>query len=773
MPFNSSGNYTPPGPPTFPAVPRETIKAADYNAVIQDIANALSQCSLKSGASQPTGDQNLGGYRIVNMGNPQNAQDATTKMYVDTGRVLEIGLFSTASLRTVPAGTNVVLLSGFTAAGDAGAGRQLAYDPAVNAAYVAQYPQSSFLDTTGRGFRLVESPTPVAVSASAADWSALPNLTRKILQAAYYGADAVPIKIKVAGIGSSNMLNEGGGLAGPNNSPVEVALRQMKAKLDPHNNIVWEFRNFGVNGSAVSGYDAPDPAHPTDPTAKQNIAAYKPDVTIICYVTNDASLEGYTAGQTRGLYGVFLEAIIGHLNSVGSDAIVMTAPHARVALWAPNDRREINQTIGVAYPYTSFAAGLGAQLISMTCTSGNNRITSALAGIFTNANFGFGMAVGKVIAFGDPNFGSSIPNSGNYRVSAIDPAGNWIEVGQKVILDAATNRWVDNGAASFVNSTANSSVRRIGIDPDTEQVPRANQVTVQVYPADDGRAVKVLQTFLDINEDTRRTVANSIYPCMIADMESGYLVGLLTTSENRWYRGPVSTPLASEIVHWNANFVSDVMEPTFSRIFSSLGPNSRAISNEGAAPYLPAVRSRPAAGSNSPRGVAGGWDQYNNAQPVDLQMDSVGRAVFRDSGGRQILEVNGTPAMQSGSIRERIYYSPTQYLALDQWKFAVFNIAPANPVVYAMPTAGVLRGMVYAAQPGIAKAAIEVYALWDGSTWNISSTTKAVLPAPATVVNFSGSGANFSITPVASNTTVMVDMRYLGTDFTTLPNPTA
>lgn len=47
MPYNGAGTYSPPPPPVYPAVTGELIRAADYNAVIADIAAALTNCLTK------------------------------------------------------------------------------------------------------------------------------------------------------------------------------------------------------------------------------------------------------------------------------------------------------------------------------------------------------------------------------------------------------------------------------------------------------------------------------------------------------------------------------------------------------------------------------------------------------------------------------------------------------------------------------------------------------------------------------------------------------
>lgn len=55
MPLNGSGTYNPPNPPVFPAVPGTTIKASDFNAIMNDMAAAISAMIARDGQSTITG----------------------------------------------------------------------------------------------------------------------------------------------------------------------------------------------------------------------------------------------------------------------------------------------------------------------------------------------------------------------------------------------------------------------------------------------------------------------------------------------------------------------------------------------------------------------------------------------------------------------------------------------------------------------------------------------------------------------------------------------
>ena len=66
MPLNGSGAYIPPSP-QFPAIPNTLILASDYNAVLNDVAAALSQAVFRDGQGAFTGNQSMGGFKLTNM----------------------------------------------------------------------------------------------------------------------------------------------------------------------------------------------------------------------------------------------------------------------------------------------------------------------------------------------------------------------------------------------------------------------------------------------------------------------------------------------------------------------------------------------------------------------------------------------------------------------------------------------------------------------------------------------------------------------------------
>lgn len=81
MPRNGSGTYS--LPVGNPVVTGTTISSTWANNTLTDIANALTGSLTADGQTTASGNLNMGTNRIINMDDPQNAQDAATKYYVD------------------------------------------------------------------------------------------------------------------------------------------------------------------------------------------------------------------------------------------------------------------------------------------------------------------------------------------------------------------------------------------------------------------------------------------------------------------------------------------------------------------------------------------------------------------------------------------------------------------------------------------------------------------------------------------------------------------
>jgi hypothetical protein len=67
MPFDGSGNYVPAAAPNFPAAGGAVISSTYYNAVINDLATALSMCLTRDNQGKPSAAQNWNGQNLTNV----------------------------------------------------------------------------------------------------------------------------------------------------------------------------------------------------------------------------------------------------------------------------------------------------------------------------------------------------------------------------------------------------------------------------------------------------------------------------------------------------------------------------------------------------------------------------------------------------------------------------------------------------------------------------------------------------------------------------------
>jgi hypothetical protein len=83
MSRNGSGLYSLPA--GNPVVSGTTITSNWANSTMNDIASALSGSLASDGQTPATGSLNMANNRIINVTDPQNAQDAVTVNFLSTG----------------------------------------------------------------------------------------------------------------------------------------------------------------------------------------------------------------------------------------------------------------------------------------------------------------------------------------------------------------------------------------------------------------------------------------------------------------------------------------------------------------------------------------------------------------------------------------------------------------------------------------------------------------------------------------------------------------
>jgi len=129
MPFNGAGVYSPPNPPTFPALSGELIRATDFNAIINDIAAALTNCVTKDNQSN-TPALTVGALTVTTAaalpaGTTVGGLPALTRRYT-TGEVI-LSIDSTAPAGTV-AMNGSTIGSALSGAGRANADTQALFE---------------------------------------------------------------------------------------------------------------------------------------------------------------------------------------------------------------------------------------------------------------------------------------------------------------------------------------------------------------------------------------------------------------------------------------------------------------------------------------------------------------------------------------------------------------------------------------------------------------------------------------------------------------------
>lgn len=144
--------------------------AENYNALVPTVDNFaaarafIGEPGMRlyiAGATTPgDGGQGMFTWVVGNITDDNTDTLVATKAFPTAGWYrldsvasgISIGLFVNAGSAPIVPGTTVVMTSGYSSVGTGGAKFQ--YDPAVNAAYVAANPRSSFISAFGFGYRL-------------------------------------------------------------------------------------------------------------------------------------------------------------------------------------------------------------------------------------------------------------------------------------------------------------------------------------------------------------------------------------------------------------------------------------------------------------------------------------------------------------------------------------------------------------------------------------------------------------------------------------------
>jgi hypothetical protein len=110
MSRNGSGTYNLPA--GNPVVTGTTITSSWANTTMQNIADGLTQSVASDGQTPMSGALNMANNKIVSVLDPTNAQDATTKNYVDTNFLLKASNLSDVANATTARGNLTAAKSG-------------------------------------------------------------------------------------------------------------------------------------------------------------------------------------------------------------------------------------------------------------------------------------------------------------------------------------------------------------------------------------------------------------------------------------------------------------------------------------------------------------------------------------------------------------------------------------------------------------------------------------------------------------------------------------
>lgn len=130
MPFNGAGVFSPPSPPVYPAVSGQLIRAADYNAVISDVAAALTNCVTKDNQSTvpllTLGALTVSGVAALGTGSTVAGETILTRRYT-TGEVI-LSVSPTAPVGTVALNGQTIGSAASGATGRANADTQALFE---------------------------------------------------------------------------------------------------------------------------------------------------------------------------------------------------------------------------------------------------------------------------------------------------------------------------------------------------------------------------------------------------------------------------------------------------------------------------------------------------------------------------------------------------------------------------------------------------------------------------------------------------------------------
>lgn len=313
----------------------------DFDRIWMAIQRAFLELGLAITRPLSGGPFNAQGYRISNLLDPVDDQDAATKKYViqteqvNFSRTLRVPENQVAMLYPVTPRSNMLL--GFNDQGNPVpiAGQTQTADLAIKLA-----------SKDGAGLVATETGRTVEVSIRAASGSSqalFPKLMDKLTKYRH-GVSGFQNLFRAYGFGSS--VEVGATLPDPSTqAPIAKFFEYLNGTVNKQGIYPLSFVNKGVNGSAINDFLL------TQWPAVVAEGVY-PDIALFVYGMNDFPTALYNAGQTFGDNGFKqrLRSAIRKVRDAGGDVVLTTTPHPYIANYSWSMPPGVSQTWPSASP---------------------------------------------------------------------------------------------------------------------------------------------------------------------------------------------------------------------------------------------------------------------------------------------------------------------------------------------------------------------------------------------------------------------------------------
>lgn len=306
----------------------------DFDRIWMAIQRAFLELGLAITRPLYGGPFNAQGYRIANLADPVDNQDAATKKFVvqteqvNFSRTLRVPESQVAMLYPVTPRSNMLL--GFNDQGNPVpiAGQTQTADLAIKLAS----KDGAGLVATETG-RTVEASIRAASSASQA---LFPKFINKIT-AYRHGVSGFQSLYRAYGFGSS--VQVGATLPDPaTQAPIAKFFEYFNKTVNKQGIYPLTFSNRGVNGSTINNFIANQwPAVVAE--------GVYPDIALFVYGMNDFPTANYNAGQTFGENGFKqrLRSAISLVKEAGGDVVLTTTPHPNIGEYSWSMPPTVNQ----------------------------------------------------------------------------------------------------------------------------------------------------------------------------------------------------------------------------------------------------------------------------------------------------------------------------------------------------------------------------------------------------------------------------------------------